>query len=648
MTAAVFLDGASKMGSTATLTSLAMLKIEIDNGGDYLDYLKPFVEQALFEERPDTVTDAAVVTLIREKYGLEIPARTIQLVLQKLAKAGKLTKENGLFFCQQNIKSHDMVVRKSTATRHINNVIKALIAYSTSTNKAIPDEAQAVQVICNFLSEFDITCLKAYLRGTTIPAIKNHSQTDIVLVSEFVLDIQQSQPEVFSNFITLLQGHMLANALLCPDLQNAPRSFKGVTFFLDTPVLIQALGYDGSSKQNAAIELINLLRSLDARVSTFSHTLEELVNVLKGSANHLDDFAPTKSSIQRFARENGLTKSDLLLAATQAEQELLKLRVSITQTPTYEAKHQIDEKLIEGALKEEIQYLNERARDYDINSIRSIYALRHGTSPQKIEKCTAALVTNNTALAKVAYEHGNSGKTAQDVSSVITDFSLANLAWLKAPMKAPNIPTAELLAYSYAAKQPSSAWLEKYVDEIEKLEKNGSITARDHQLLRSSFSAQDELMKLTLGDETALQERSIRETLLLINEQIKAEERKNTDQEMQRRKEAEQDLADSNDLHKKILRNLEQSCKTRAFWSSFFISFGLMTLVILGAAISFLKSSMVIGQDSIIVIGIVEVIFACFSGIALITGISIHSIFKRLNYFLFRKYIELEKHKLLK
>ena len=64
MTAAVFLDGASKMGSTATLTSLAMLKIEIDNGGDYLDYLKPFVEQALFEDRPAIVSDAAVVSMI--------------------------------------------------------------------------------------------------------------------------------------------------------------------------------------------------------------------------------------------------------------------------------------------------------------------------------------------------------------------------------------------------------------------------------------------------------------------------------------------------------------------------------------------------------------------------------------------------------
>ncbi len=635
------------MGSTATLTSLAMLKIEIDNGGDYLDYLKPFVEQALFEDRPAIVSDAAVVSMIREKYGLEIPSRTIQLVLQKLAKAGKLTKDSGVFTCGSSIHSHDLVVRKSRAALHISNVIKALIEYSKSIKSPLANEERAVQAICNFLSEFDITCLKAYLRGTTIPAIQNHSQKDIVLVSEFVLEIQKSAPHTFDNFITLLQGHMLANALLCPDLQHAPKSFKGVTFFLDTPVLIQALGYDGESKRNASIELINLLRSLDARVSAFSHTLDELTNVLKGSANHIDDLTPTKNSIQRFAREAGLTKSDLLLAATQAEHELSKLRISIFQTPKYEEKYQIDESVIESALREEIQYFNERARDYDINSIRSIYALRKGVAPQKIEKCVAALVTCNSALAKVAYEHGNSAKTAPDVSSVITDFSLANLAWLKAPMKAPNIPTAELLAYSYAAKQPSSTWLEKYISEIEKLEKIGSISARDHQLLRSSVSAQDQLMKLTLGDESALQERSIRETLTIINEEIKREEQENTKREKTLKEQAERKLSQAEELHQRVLRNTERSCRRRAFRHALLASTILLLMVITGTALTFIKSSLSNSESMQFTIGTIEIIFAILSCIALITGASIRSIFRKLNNYLFDKYLSRAKKSLL-
>ena len=39
--------------STATLTSLAILKVNLDQGNDYLDYLRPFILQVLVEHKPD-------------------------------------------------------------------------------------------------------------------------------------------------------------------------------------------------------------------------------------------------------------------------------------------------------------------------------------------------------------------------------------------------------------------------------------------------------------------------------------------------------------------------------------------------------------------------------------------------------------------
>jgi hypothetical protein len=98
------------------------------------------------------------------------------------------------------------------------------------------------------------------------------------------------------------------------------------------------------------------------------------------------------------------------------------------------------------------------------------------------------------------------------------------MAWLKAPMGAPSIPMTEVLAYSYAAVQPSPALLEKFLHEIEKLQNRGKISERDHQLLRSSMAVQDELVGLTLGDEKALTEETIAETLRRVSEEIKREE----------------------------------------------------------------------------------------------------------------------------
>ena len=59
--------------STVTLTSLAILKVHIDQGNDYLDYLRPFILQVLVEHKPDPVTIEVVSDYIRTQFGLEIP-----------------------------------------------------------------------------------------------------------------------------------------------------------------------------------------------------------------------------------------------------------------------------------------------------------------------------------------------------------------------------------------------------------------------------------------------------------------------------------------------------------------------------------------------------------------------------------------------
>ena len=121
------------------------------------------------------------------------------------------------------------------------------------------------------------------------------------------------------------------------------------------------------------------------------------------------------------------------------------------------------------------------------------------------------LVTNNSGFARAAFEYGREQEASREVSSVITDFSLANMAWLKAPLGAPSIPVTELLAFAYAALEPSTVLMDKYLKEVEKLEAQGEISARDHQVLRSSQLAHAELMNLTLGEEGALTEQTVSE-----------------------------------------------------------------------------------------------------------------------------------------
>ena len=396
--------------------------------------------------------------------------------------------------------------------------------YSEETINPIDSDEAAVSAICAFLSEFDVTCLRAYLRGTAIPNLDGRHKTDLVLVSDYIRHVQQTAPERFDSFLILVQGHMLANALLCPDLQNAPATYRNVTFFLDTPLLVRRLGLEDKSKEDAISALIDLLVNLGGKVVAFSHSCDELQKVIRGAADNLDTYEG-RGAIVFEARKRGTTRSDLLLMADSIEDRLLEVGINVDTTPPYKKDFQIDETLFEQMLDEEVPYRhNPQAKLFDINSVRSIYVLRGDRPVKSVEKARAVFVTSNSAFARAAWNYDRHFEPSQNVSSVITDFSLANTAWLKAPMGAPQIPTTQLMAFSYAALEPSDEFLGKYMAEIDRLERSGEISERNHQLLRSSISAIPEVMHITLGVDSALTKETVTQTLERVSNEIKKEE----------------------------------------------------------------------------------------------------------------------------
>lgn len=546
--------------STATLTSLAILKVNLDRGGDYLDYLRPFVLQVLADNRPERVSDAEVSRFIEDQFGLVIPSRSIQIILRRLSKEKVLIRSNHVFV-PGTIDDPGMHASQADAARKIQVTIDAVVNYARQTAGLELSDDEANQAICSFLSHFDVSCLRAYLRNTAIPPVPGSHGRQSALVGKYVLHIRKD-PDLFENFMVVVQGHMLANALLCPDLRSSA-TFRGVTFYLDTPLLIHQLGLEGSGKKVAVDELTRLLRELGGKIAIFSHSRKELDHVLYGAAQHLD--APDgRGGIVMEARRVGTTKSDLLLTRANVDDWLAAQDVEVRRTPEYDDAFQIDEKAFEHMLDDEAAHYNETAMAYDVNSARSVYALRGGRPSPTIERSRAILVTSNTAFAKAAWQYGQEEEVSKDVSSVISDFSLANIAWLKAPMGATSLPVAEVMAYSYAAVQPSSTLMDKFLKEIDKLHAKGGVSQRDHQLLRSSTLTYDKIMDLTLGDEAALTQESILETLERIKKDVHGEKARELSAEQKAHDKTRTELEESALEVSRLRDRLYWSCVKRA------------------------------------------------------------------------------------
>ncbi len=556
---------------TDTLTSLAILKVNIDQGKDYLDYLRPFILQVLVEEKPDEISDTVISNLIRARFGLEIPDGTVHIVLRRLSRAYPIKRERGVYRITGHIPDPGISAKQVEAKRHVDAVVNGLMEFSSGSLKPFSDRDRTEASIRTFLANFNVSCLRAYRRGTAIPDLTDQQDTDIVLVSKYAIHLQKTNPERFDSFMIMVQGHMLANALLCPDLSHVSDHYKQVAFYLDTPLLVQLLGLEGNAKQDAVTQLLRLLKNLDGKVQAFSHSRDELRGVIQAAAMNLE-IPDGKSPVVIEARRSGTTKSDLLLVTEQVDNHLNKAGIEITTTPRYTESYQIDEQTFEDILADEVSYSNPRAMLNDINSVRSIYVLRKNLSPPSLEKSRAVLVTSNTGFADAAWRYEQqfqNNRGPREVSTVIGDLTLANLAWLKAPLGATTLPSSEIIALAYAALEPSRTLLDKYLAEIDRLEQQGDISPRDHQLLRSSPMAYDELVALTLGDETTLTEETVKETLDRISREIKEEESGMLVAEQSAHRITQEKLKESLQFNRDVRERIYWQCHRRAaLWAN--------------------------------------------------------------------------------
>lgn len=251
-----------------------------------------------------------------------------------------------------------------------------------------------------------------------------------------------------------------------------------------------------------------------ARLRVFSHTLDETDQVLRNAERYLEMTSGGSGNVIVALREAEISPSDVVLIRSRIRDLLLDEGLKIEETPRYIEKYQIDEVALEQEMKAVgLHYRSEMAKKADINSVRSAYVLRAGSSPECVEDSIALVLTNNVGLARAAYAYGRKYREFKYVSPVITDFSLANIVWIKSPLKHPNVPMHLLLAHCYSVLKPSENLWNRFVNELKKLREAGKITPEQHQYLRYELRVRDELMNLTLGDEEEVSEQGVLEIL---------------------------------------------------------------------------------------------------------------------------------------
>ncbi|WP_181905715.1 winged-helix domain-containing protein [Microbacterium bovistercoris] len=484
------------------MLGFAVLKANFNaNAPSYLDSFQPFILSVLAESNRPYLQREEIAGVIHDSFGIDIPNLVIKSLLRAMSKQ-KLTEPVGSTAVQITAKGLESAPALQQQVAQYNQRQTDLVAtFEAFVADRFPGQLDSIAVpvstlLASYFERHAAPLLNEGLRNRKGSTPSAHDGTDYV-VAAFVTDLASRDHVRFAYVVEAAKGAMLSAVLLL-DTSELKNSLNNLTLVLDTPVLMDALGFHGEVAEIATNQLITLATEQSAQVATFDHSVSELDGILEHVEQALRKGARSRSTSAGFLHfvEIGATPADLMLIRGKLHELLRQAGIEVIPRPDGYYQYGLDETKLENLIQSKVRYFQDAARVNDVISLSSTHRLRKGARSRTLELCRAVLVTTNVNLVLGAIEFDDRGGSFP--LAAMTD-SVASVLWVRSPAAAPDAPREMLLAAAYAGMQPNPVVWTKYLDEVDALEQSNSVTADEAVILRTSRISREALMEETLG-----------------------------------------------------------------------------------------------------------------------------------------------------
>lgn len=537
--------------ATEAITSLAILLVNWDDGKDYIDNFVPFVGQCIISLNPEVVSSQELQELLQRDFGLRVPQNTIKSILKKAERRGYVRRTGEAYTPDHNaLQTLNFESKRRELLRQHNALVEKMREFAYGRYALSLSSEESEDILLAYVKLHDIELLGCLVAGEVLGEVEHEmGQKQSYVVQAFVTHIYENDPECSKYLDSIVKGHMLANALILPDLGRVRRRFRNTTVYLDTPLLLRILGYEGHTRQVACRELLGLLKEVGAHVCCFRHTRNEVNSVLyacRMALGEVDGGRTWGAAFRHFVRLR-CGPADLELEMAMLDKNIEGLGIVIREKPKYVAQYQVDESSLEQSLAALVNYPpgRERARVHDVDCLSAVFRLREGQSYYAMEECRSLFVTPNIGVCQVNKEFfiGRNYIDQGSVPIVVTDNALTNILWVKRPTAAPDLPRKYIVAECYAAMEPGDRLWHKYLDKARQLRDRGDISEDEYYLLRETQMARTALSEITMGDEDVFVEGTPQEILERIRQEIREGDLRALAHEREMREAAERRLS---------------------------------------------------------------------------------------------------------
>lgn len=338
------------------------------------------------------------------------------------------------------------------------------------------------------------------------------------LVSQFLLDLQTSNPGAFDQVSNIAFANMAAEALACfREPPAAGTSLDGLTVYLDSPLLLDVLGVN-AEYEDYGNELLAAIKASGATAALLEHCVAEAEAAIHAQLGYL------RAGVNKTATNWGTSARPDILAAligNVAARAEARLGIAVHRDPETNLHRRAATTVgdIEAEMDRRMQaWGNADAKDHDRRSVWSLLSLRDtSTAVARICDSKWLFVTRNTALVGIANDAWTTwlagttklAKPHIERSSPVamSDKQFAGYLWARSGGADGSISRARLLAHCSAAVRPRADVKARAYNLV--LELHGQAQAEDLAALLEDREGARAIMRATLGDPEDVNEKRL-------------------------------------------------------------------------------------------------------------------------------------------
>lgn len=196
---------------------------------------------------------------------------------------------------------------------------ETLKKYENISNKYIEFSKEKFQIDVN--KEKAEECFSEFIKENFLDTVLNDENIKEVIENidreqiskemyafyKYVIYMYKTDYELFKVIQKFFMGYIVANVLSLDNMSSSNVIFKNKKIFFDTNFILRLLGLEGEFYQNSYIGIVDVLKENNCKLYIFSHTYDEIKNILETAKVNLKNTNELSPEVQKYFWNNNKT-----------------------------------------------------------------------------------------------------------------------------------------------------------------------------------------------------------------------------------------------------------------------------------------------------------------------------------------------------